>query len=108
MASAATTISRDMMGYLRAASMKVHVWTVNEPVQMLRFISLGVDNIITDVPDVLIEVLADVRELSTVETTSPGVPQSPHVADRAGDLRDHPTQDSGVCVAPGVRPVSVR
>jgi glycerophosphoryl diester phosphodiesterase len=33
-----------------AAAKEVHVWTVNKPAQMARFIDLGVDNIITDVP----------------------------------------------------------
>jgi glycerophosphoryl diester phosphodiesterase len=35
-----------------AAEKEVHVWTVNRPRQMARFIDLGVDNIITDLPGV--------------------------------------------------------
>jgi glycerophosphoryl diester phosphodiesterase len=37
----------------RAAGLKLVVWVVNEPAQMRHFISLGVDGIITDYPDLL-------------------------------------------------------
>jgi glycerophosphoryl diester phosphodiesterase len=36
--------------------LKVHCWTVNDPDDMKRLISWGVDSIITDYPDVLVEV----------------------------------------------------
>ncbi|MCB0018937.1 MAG: hypothetical protein KDE09_14195, partial [Anaerolineales bacterium] len=35
----------------------VHVWTVNETEEMQRFIDLGVDGIITDRPDRLLDLL---------------------------------------------------
>jgi glycerophosphoryl diester phosphodiesterase len=35
----------------------VHVWTVNDPADMQRFIDMGVDGIITDRPDLLLDVL---------------------------------------------------
>jgi membrane-associated phospholipid phosphatase len=38
---------------------EVQVWTVNEPDQMHRLLDAGVHGIMTDVPDVLVEVLAD-------------------------------------------------
>ena len=37
----------------RAAGLQLVVWVVNEPAQMLHFIELGVDGIITDRPDLL-------------------------------------------------------
>ena len=40
---------------------KIYVWTVNEREEMLRLIGLRVDGIITDMPDLLKSVLAEVR-----------------------------------------------
>ncbi len=37
---------------------RIFVWTVNYPAEMKKFIALGVDGIITDVPDILKEILA--------------------------------------------------
>ena len=45
------------MDLARDASLEVNVWTVNEPDRMRALIALGVDAIITDVPDVLADVL---------------------------------------------------
>lgn len=38
-------------------NIQVHVWTINETAEMERLIALGVDGIITDRPDLLLEVL---------------------------------------------------
>ncbi|MDL0429947.1 glycerophosphodiester phosphodiesterase family protein [Marinobacter sp. TBZ242] len=46
---------------------ELHVWTVNNPVAMSRFIDMGVDNIITDRPDVLAELLERRSELTDAE-----------------------------------------
>lgn len=45
----------------------LHVWTVNDPAAMERFIDLGVDHIITDRPQVLSERLARRAEMSAGE-----------------------------------------
>lgn len=47
--------------FLEAAhhhGIQVHVWTIDEPAQMFELAAAGVDAIMTDVPDVLLEVLA--------------------------------------------------
>ncbi|MDX1995402.1 MAG: glycerophosphodiester phosphodiesterase [bacterium] len=41
----------------QAANIDVHVWTINQAEDMERLIDLGVDGIITDFPDVLLELL---------------------------------------------------
>ncbi|TDX30931.1 glycerophosphoryl diester phosphodiesterase [Modicisalibacter xianhensis] len=46
---------------------QLHAWTVNSRSEMSRMIDLGVDNIITDRPDVLAEVLAERDTLSDGE-----------------------------------------
>jgi|GEM_PF-3995811 len=42
-------------------------WTVNDPIAISYFIDLGVDNIITDVPDVVNAVMEERSSLSDVE-----------------------------------------
>lgn len=46
---------------------ELHVWTVNQPAAMSRFIDMGVDNIITDRPDVLSDLLQKRASLSDTE-----------------------------------------
>ena len=46
---------------------ELHVWTVNEPSAMSRYIDMGVDNIITDRPDVLAQLLEERAQLSQAE-----------------------------------------
>ncbi|UTX54357.1 glycerophosphodiester phosphodiesterase family protein [Leucobacter aridicollis] len=51
-------------GLLRAAharGVEVHIWTVNEPVQMRELVELGVDGIITDRTDVAVAALRGSR-----------------------------------------------
>ncbi|MDF0749164.1 glycerophosphoryl diester phosphodiesterase membrane domain-containing protein [Marinobacter sp. 71-i] len=49
------------------ADNELHVWTVNSPRAMSRFIDMGVDNIITDRPAVLAELLEQRRGLTDAE-----------------------------------------
>lgn len=51
----------------RQSGNELHVWTVNNPDAMSRFIDMGVDNIITDRPDVLAELLERRNELTDAE-----------------------------------------
>jgi glycerophosphoryl diester phosphodiesterase/membrane-associated phospholipid phosphatase len=57
----------------------VEVWTVNEPDQMHRLLDAGVHGIMTDVPDVLVEVLDERAE-------SRGVVRGPYPSRYAGQL----------------------
>ncbi len=50
-----------------AVGKEVHVWTVNEPDVMLRMVERGVDNVITDNPALLVQVMQERRGLSTAE-----------------------------------------
>jgi glycerophosphoryl diester phosphodiesterase len=49
------------------AGRKVFVWTVNDRISMSRMISLGVDGIITDEPELARQVLAEREDMNTVE-----------------------------------------
>ena len=54
-------------GEIRAAryyGYELHTWTINDRSRMSQLIDMGVDNIITDRPDLLAELLHDRRELS--------------------------------------------
>ena len=52
-------VDKEFVQRAHANGKEVHVWTVNEPDDMRKLISLGVDNIITNYPNVLKEVLAE-------------------------------------------------
>ena len=49
------------------AGKQVYVWTVNDPVSMSRMISLGVDGIITDEPEMARQVLKERATMSSAE-----------------------------------------
>jgi glycerophosphoryl diester phosphodiesterase len=52
-----TVVDARFLRAARAKEVAVHVWTVDEASEMRRLIALGVDGIMTDRPDVLLEVL---------------------------------------------------
>jgi glycerophosphoryl diester phosphodiesterase len=58
------------MAWAAKRNMPVRPWTVNEVADMQRMIALGVDSIITDVPDVLVGLLSG--HLVSGTTPSPG------------------------------------
>lgn len=50
-------IDRYLIEAAHELSLAVHAWTVNDPVEMERLVSLGVDGIMSDVPGVLFQLL---------------------------------------------------
>jgi len=50
-------VDEKLIDAVHRAGAHLHLWTVNEPHDMKRFIDMGVDGIITDRPDLLNEVL---------------------------------------------------
>jgi len=53
-----TMVDARYLAWARRRGYQVNTWTVNDPDEMHRLISLGVDSIITNVPDVLCGILA--------------------------------------------------
>ena len=63
----AATLNRAQIRQSHQQDFEVHVWTVNDPNEMARFIDLGVNNIITDRSDLLAELLDARTDLSDAE-----------------------------------------
>ncbi len=51
-------ISPEFLGAAHHHGIQVHVWTIDDPTEMFELAAAGVDGIMTDLPDVLLEVLA--------------------------------------------------
>jgi glycerophosphoryl diester phosphodiesterase len=60
-------LSDDLIREAHRRGRQVHVWTVNDPREMIRFMKRGVDNILTSDPDLLIRVRAEWTALSGPE-----------------------------------------
>jgi glycerophosphoryl diester phosphodiesterase len=50
-------VDRRLVDAAHARGLQVHVWTINEPNQMQELIEIGVDGIVTDRIDLLLELL---------------------------------------------------
>lgn len=48
-------VSKESLEIAHQLNLQIHVWTVNQPEQMQRLIEIGVDGIMTDYPDRLLE-----------------------------------------------------
>lgn len=53
-----TVVDRSFVDAAHARGLAVHVWTIDAPAEMRRLIALGVDAIMSDRPDLLLETLA--------------------------------------------------
>lgn len=58
-----TIVSKGFVRTMRRADLIVHVWTVNEPQDMLRLLGWGVHGLISDRPDRVVEVVRHWRTL---------------------------------------------
>ncbi len=50
-------VSKEFVETARKLNLDIHVWTINEPSQMQRLLETGVDGIMTDYPDRLLDLL---------------------------------------------------
>jgi glycerophosphoryl diester phosphodiesterase len=50
-------VDRSLVDRVRSLGLALHAWTVNDPDELQRLAALGVDGLITDVPDVALAVL---------------------------------------------------
>lgn len=67
LAVSAASLSGRLQAQAAVAGKDVYVWTVNDAAVMSRMISMGVDGLITDKPDLAREVIAYYQTLSTPE-----------------------------------------
>ncbi|GAC1357630.1 MAG: glycerophosphodiester phosphodiesterase [Acidimicrobiales bacterium] len=57
-AAGVTVCDRVLIDAAREAGLAVHVWTIDDPDEVARLVALGVDGVISDVPSVVVPVLA--------------------------------------------------
>ncbi len=50
-------ITRSLVAHAHRRNLQIHAWTINDPAEMRRLIDLGVDGLMTDRPDLLLELL---------------------------------------------------
>lgn len=55
-------VTRSFVGAAHRRNVQVHVWTINDPDEMRRLLDMGVDGIMTDRPDLLLEIVGELSE----------------------------------------------
>ena len=63
----AKSLSNRLIRAARARHKDVYVWTVDDPRQMIKLIERGVSHIVTNVPDVLVDLRAEFAGLSDIQ-----------------------------------------
>jgi len=58
------TTSRRVMAAFHSAGVEVHIWTINDPAEMMRLLDAGVDGIVSDRADIALGVLSRRASLS--------------------------------------------
>lgn len=59
---ALTVVDRALLRAAHARDLAVHVWTIDDPAEMRRLVELGADGIMSDRPDLLLELASDLSE----------------------------------------------
>ena len=81
-------VSHRMVRETRAAGKDLYVWTINDALSMSQMVSMGVDGLITDEPELAGQVLAERHELNTLERMVLGLAGSLGLDMRSGEYRD--------------------
>ena len=60
-----TVVDRRFVKAAHARGLDVHVWTIDDPAEMRGLLALGVDGLMSDRPDLLMDVVRDARALNS-------------------------------------------
>lgn len=55
-------IDQKLIDAIHDVGAHIHLWTVDDPLDMRRFLEMGVDGIVTDRPDILNDVVNEIHD----------------------------------------------